>query len=180
MSKVIVVTGSSSIESRKIIFKMLNSIKEKVNPTKIITGGDKKGVDSIIEEWGEVNDVEIDTCPIDWKDTSAEGAEVIEGPYGPYNRKAPLARNRKFIDMGHDIYCIWDGEEIGAKILFEYATNRGLNVNVVVVKGEHTEKHKVEIDPKYAKKDSGGNNAPAKSAPTEDTASGDDWDDDII
>lgn len=160
MSKRVIITGSKTIEGRKAVYGLLGKVNSKLNPAVVVTGGEKNGVDSLVDEWAEINDIKVEKFPIKWKDVDVEGAEVIEGPYGPYNKRAPLQRNRDMLKDVDFLFCIWDGEDIGNKILFEYAKNQGINVSVVILKdGGEPEKHTVEVDPKYAKKapvDDGG------------------------
>lgn len=137
----IIVTGSRTIENRKIIYKTLDSLFENFSGATIITGKDK-GAEAIIAEWADLKEVKIEIMPILWNDLEAEGADVREGKFGNYNAAAPKVRNLKMVTAATHFVGFWDGTEIGTKILHDFSKRRELKTKMFIVEGDSTSIYK--------------------------------------
>lgn len=187
----VVIAGSRAIENRKLIFKTLDLMTNNIKVDTILSGVDK-GCETIVSEWAEVKDIPVIAYPIKWNDLDVEGADVAINKYEKkYNRNAPKIRNKVMLDNATHLVAIWDGQDIGTKILFEYAKKRKIPVKVFIVDGDNVENHKVDVEP-YGDKPNNNTNsnysaqpssAPeTKPEPSENTTVSNDfdWSDDVL
>lgn len=161
--KRVIITGPASYTSKKVIFNTLSALKDTLGDF-IMYGGDTKGIETTAAEWCEINDIEIVSFPIDWKNVNVEGAVVKEGQYGKYNSQAGMMRIRKIIEKATHIISFWDGVDISTDILTNFAKRGGLKTLVFII--ENNEAVKIDIDemPKY--KESVPSEHSKKPAPT--------------
>lgn len=122
----IIIAGSRSITDKKLIFKKLDHITEKLDKKKIVvlSGHAKKGVDRIGEEWGFAR----------W----VKAVEVYHPDYAKYTDKkiAPLMRNQEMVDANADVLiAFWDGHSSGTEDVIKRAKKKKLKVIIVRVKG---------------------------------------------
>jgi len=131
----LIVSGTKTYTNKKAIGMILNELKKTLGDFEIVVGNDK-GPEEIAKEWAEFTGVDIKNIPVDWKDLNAEGAEVKEGPYGPFNRKAGVARTKKVVEYGDYLLAFWDGEDIGTKILISFADGKELKKKIFIIQSD--------------------------------------------
>ncbi|MBE0438340.1 MAG: DUF2493 domain-containing protein [Gammaproteobacteria bacterium] len=137
MSQVkLIVTGTKTFENKKLVIQVLNDMKSKISELEVVTGADK-GPETMAAEWAEYNNTPSKIFKVNWKDINVEGADVAEGPYGKYNRKAGVARNREMVEYGTHLLAFWDGEDIGTKILIEFAKKANLKIKIFIIEGDN-------------------------------------------
>lgn len=133
-----VVIGVKEFSNRKLISDVLNKAKESYSDLTILNGG-AKGVEAIAKEWAEMVGVPFMNFPIKWKDIDVEGADVREGPYGKFNARAGLDRNRLMLAEATHVLAFWDGVLRDTKFLTDYAKKQGLPVKILLIKGDKLE-----------------------------------------
>lgn len=131
-SNIVIVTGSRDLEGRKPVFKLLDKMTEsmKVAEVRVCPEID---ISMHASEWAEVKDIPAKEFKINWKDVKVEGAEVVDGEYGPYNRRAPLMRNNEMLKDATHLIAITDGSDRNVQSLFDYAKRRGLAVRMFIL-----------------------------------------------
>lgn len=130
-----VVTGVKEFSNRKLICDILEKAKSSYPELTILNGG-AKGVELIAMEWADMRGVTFEKHAVDWKNITMEGADVREGPYGKYNARAGLARNKTMLDAATHVLAFWDGVYVDTKIITEFAKKKGLMVKIFIIKGD--------------------------------------------
>lgn len=98
--KRVLVCGGRDFHDREFMFDQLCKISKARGPFECVIHGAAKGADHEARIWATMNKVPHLPFPAAWQDINAPGADVHEGPYGPYNANAGHDRNQRMIDEG--------------------------------------------------------------------------------
>lgn len=100
---ILCVFGSRSITDPEVVSASIdNGIKDfglSAKDIDLMLDGDAPGVDRLGRGWAIAHDIRWTAFPAAWRDLSAPGAVIREGPYGKYNANAGKDRN---IKMAHE------------------------------------------------------------------------------
>lgn len=77
-----------------------------------------KGVDTLGEQWANINSVAVKRFPADWN---------------KYGRGAGPVRNRQMSEYGDALIAIWDGKSRGTENMIEEARKRNLRIFIFIV-----------------------------------------------
>ena len=91
------------------------------------------GVDEIISGGADG----IDTLAEQYADSHKISKHIIRPQYSKYGKAAPIARNKKMVELADEVLVIWDGRSKGSLSAVKYA--KGMNKNVNVITYEKTE-----------------------------------------
>lgn len=87
------------------------------NITALVSGG-AKGIDTLAERWADRNNIP---------------KLIIKPDYDTYGRSAPIRRNRTIVENADFVLAIWDGKSRGTKFTIDYAKERGIPVQIVLL-----------------------------------------------
>lgn len=93
----IIIAGSRSITSPKIIREAIIQSKWQNEITEVVSGG-ARGVDKLGEMWAIQNNIPIKRFPANWK---------------KYGKKAGSIRNKEMAEYGDRLIAIWNGNSTG-------------------------------------------------------------------
>lgn len=107
-----IVAGSRDITSPAIVRLAIESSGFEVSE---IVSGAARGVDSLGEEWGRANKIDVVTFPADWK---------------KHGKAAGPMRNCQMADYADALVAVWDGKSPGTRHMIQEAGRLGLDVFV--------------------------------------------------
>lgn len=88
------------------------------NTTELISGG-ARGIDTLAEQWADRNNIP---------------KLIIKPDYNKYGRSAPIRRNRTIVEAADFVLAIWDGKSRGTKFTIDYAKERDIPIQVVLIR----------------------------------------------
>jgi len=112
----IVVAGSRDFSNRKLAYKVLDIVKEKIDKPFEIVSGCARGADSLGEWWAKDNGINVKRFPADWN---------------TYGKRAGYLRNKEMAEYGTHLILFWDGISKGSKHMLDLAEKNDLNVTVI-------------------------------------------------
>lgn len=116
----IIVCGRRSFINYKFLADKLDELTFKLRTVEVVTGGNKKGVDRMAQDWSYRNGYTYYNYHPDYKKYPG--------------KVAPLKRNEEMAKHSGAMVCIafWDGEESGGTWdMIEQAHKYGLQVKIV-------------------------------------------------
>ncbi len=104
------------VGSRNLLVDIEKYIPE--NITELISGG-AEGIDTLAEQWADRNNIP---------------KLIIKPDYDKDGRSAPIRRNRIIVEAADLVLALWDGKSRGTKFTVDYAKERGIPVQVVLIR----------------------------------------------
>lgn len=121
MGRSILVCGSRTFTNWELMRSTLNEANQRSEVSRVIHGG-AAGADRMGGRWGKVMALKVMEVLPEW---------------GKYGVSAGYKRNLTMLDMleivcGDEVIAFWDGESRGTQHTIQHATDRGLEVTVVL------------------------------------------------
>ena len=109
----VILAGSRSITDMDALDVAIHESEFEITE---VVSGHAAGVDTLGEQWAEINNIPIKLFPPDRK------------RYG--RPHAAFVRNKQMGDYAEALIALWDGKSHGTKHMIDYATKKGIKVYV--------------------------------------------------
>ena len=129
----VIIAGSRNISSLGLVKQAIEESGWIDEITEVVSGC-ASGVDTLGENWAELNEIPIKKFPADWKNTKVKGAVIRTNQYGKYNAAAGSLRNEEMAKYADALIAIWDGKSRGTGDMILRVHSHKLKVFVFLTK----------------------------------------------
>jgi hypothetical protein len=124
-----IISGSRNLKDFDVVQLAIRSSGFTI--TEVVSGA-ADGVDTLGEQWADINGIPVKQFPADWKNIKAKGAVVKSNSYGKYNANAGHDRNKKMAEYAEACIAVMaEGDDTpGTSSMIKLAKDAGIEVYV--------------------------------------------------